>query len=63
LLEVQKSGGISSQRELFPFSIKLASIDNLRKDGKFYVGSEVPEGQGIINDLLAEVRDSKNKNE
>ncbi|KAK6531582.1 hypothetical protein TWF694_002771 [Orbilia ellipsospora] len=41
LLEVQRSGGISSPRELFPFSIKLASIDNLRKDGKFYVGNEI----------------------
>ncbi|KAK6333932.1 hypothetical protein TWF730_004107 [Orbilia blumenaviensis] len=30
LLEVQRSGGVSSARELFPFSIKLASIDNLR---------------------------------
>ena len=30
LLEVQKSGGLSSPRDLFPFSMKLASIDNMR---------------------------------
>ncbi|KAF3149424.1 hypothetical protein TWF569_005055 [Orbilia oligospora] len=56
LLEVQGSGGVSSARELFPFSIKLASIDNLRnsKDGAFHVGKEIPEGQGAVNSLLEE---------
>lgn len=56
LLEVQSSGGVSSTRELFPFSIKLASIDNLRnsKDGAFHVGKEIPEGQAAVNSLLEE---------
>ncbi|KAF8421923.1 hypothetical protein EV426DRAFT_699410 [Tirmania nivea] len=54
LLEVQNSGGISSARDLYPYSMKLASIDNMRVDGKFMVGRDIPEGQGRINSLLAE---------
>lgn len=54
LLEVQKSGGVSSTRELYPYSMKLNSLDNLRVDGKFMVGSDIPEGQGRVNALLAE---------
>lgn len=26
----------------------------MRKDGKFMVGDEIPEGQGSVNELLAE---------
>jgi hypothetical protein len=26
----------------------------MRKDGKFMVGEEIPEGQGSVNELLAE---------
>lgn len=26
----------------------------MRKDGKFMVGNDVPEGQGSVNELLAE---------
>jgi hypothetical protein len=33
---------------------QLNSIDNMRVDGKFMVGSDIPEGQGSVNDLLAE---------
>jgi Protein of unknown function (DUF2408) len=33
---------------------KLNSIDNMRVDGKFMVGADIPEGQGSVNDLLAE---------
>lgn len=33
---------------------KLNSIDNMRVDGKFYVGNDIPEGQASINALLAE---------
>lgn len=29
----------------------------MRVDGKFLVGKEVPEGQGSVNDLLAECFD------
>lgn len=57
LLEVKKSGGISSPRELYPYSMKLASVDNMRVDGKFQIGSDIPEGQGALNDLLAECYD------
>ncbi|QSZ31709.1 hypothetical protein DSL72_001276 [Monilinia vaccinii-corymbosi] len=54
LIEVKNSGGLSSPRELYPYSMKLSSIDNMRVDGKFMVGSDIPEGQGSVNDLLAE---------
>ncbi|RDW60866.1 hypothetical protein BP6252_12249 [Coleophoma cylindrospora] len=54
LIEVKASGGVSSPRELYPYSMKLNSIDNMRKDGKFMVGNDVPEGQGSVNELLAE---------
>ncbi|MCJ1461165.1 hypothetical protein MMC28_011547 [Mycoblastus sanguinarius] len=54
LVEVKRSGGVSSPRELYPYSMKLNSIDNMRHDGKFLVGSDIPEGQGSVNALLAE---------
>ncbi|KAB8301048.1 hypothetical protein EYC80_002970 [Monilinia laxa] len=54
LVEVKNSGGVSSPRELYPYSMKLNSIDNMRVDGRFMVGSDIPEGQGSVNDLLAE---------
>lgn len=54
LLEVKSQGGVSSARELYPYSMKLNSIDNMRVDGKFMVGSDIPEGQGSVNELLAE---------
>ncbi|KAH8201914.1 hypothetical protein TruAng_003906 [Truncatella angustata] len=57
LVEVEASGGVSSARELFPYSMKLNSIDNLQKDGKFMVGGDIPEGQGSVKDLLDECFD------
>ncbi|KAK9464637.1 hypothetical protein V1512DRAFT_212744 [Lipomyces arxii] len=57
LLEVKRMGGLSSARELYPYQMKLASIDNLRSDGKFMIGSSIPEGQGLLNALLAECFD------
>ncbi|KAF1940846.1 hypothetical protein EJ02DRAFT_455647 [Clathrospora elynae] len=54
LLEVKKLGGVSTPRELYPYSMKLNSIDNMRKDGKFMVGDEVPDGQGRVTQLLEE---------
>ena len=36
---------------------QLNSIDNMRIDGKFMVGSDIPEGQGSVNSLLAECFD------
>ncbi|KAL4896485.1 hypothetical protein BDV59DRAFT_170761 [Aspergillus ambiguus] len=57
LIEVKESGGVANSRELYPYSMKLNSIDNMRVDGKFYVGSDIPEGQGSVNALLAECYD------
>lgn len=57
LLDVKRMGGLSSVRELYPYQMKLASIDSLRVDGKFMVGESVPEGQGMLNALLAECFD------
>ncbi|PLN84175.1 hypothetical protein BDW42DRAFT_163126 [Aspergillus taichungensis] len=57
LLEVKESGGVANSRELYPYSMKLNSIDNMRVDGKFYVGNDIPEGQGSVNALLAECYD------
>jgi hypothetical protein len=37
--------------------IQLNSIDNMRVDGKFYMGNDIPEGQGSVNALLAECYD------
>ncbi|KAK0635898.1 hypothetical protein B0T17DRAFT_62183 [Bombardia bombarda] len=54
LVEVKNSGGVSTVRELYPYSMKLNSIDNMRVDGKFMVGDDVPEGQGSVSGLLAE---------
>ena len=34
--------------------MKLNSIDNMRVDGKFMVGSDIPEGQGNVIGLLSE---------
>ncbi|EAS32993.1 uncharacterized protein CIMG_04017 [Coccidioides immitis RS] len=57
LMEVKESGGVSNSRELYPYSMKLNSIDNMRVDGKFYIGSDLPEGQGSVNELLAQCYD------
>ncbi|KAH3917367.1 hypothetical protein HBI56_118730 [Parastagonospora nodorum] len=57
LLDVKKLGGVSSPRELYPYSMKLNSIDNMRKDGKFMVGNEIPDGQGRVTQLLEECFD------
>lgn len=57
LLDVKRMGGLSSVRELYPYQMKLASIDSLRVDGKFLVGESIPEGQGMLNALLAECFD------
>ena len=54
LIEVKNQGGVSSPRELYPYSMKLNSIDNMRIDGKFKVGDDIPEGQGAVNELLAD---------
>ena len=58
LNEVRLAGGISNLRELYPFQMKLSSLDNSREDGKFIVNDEVPPGQGVLNGILAECFDS-----
>ncbi|KKA26956.1 hypothetical protein TD95_001050 [Thielaviopsis punctulata] len=57
LIEVKNNGGITNPRELYPYSMKLNSIDNKRVDGKFMVNGDIPEGQGSTNELLAECFD------
>lgn len=41
----------------FANPLQLNSIDNMKKDGKFMVGSDIPEGQGSVIALLAECFD------
>ncbi|GMG22308.1 unnamed protein product [Ambrosiozyma monospora] len=50
-------GGITSIRELYPYQLKLASIDNQKVDGKFIINGQIPEGQGTVFALLAECFD------
>ena len=57
LIEVKRSGGVSNPRELYPYSMKLNSIDNMRVDGKFQIGKDIPEGQGVVIGLLSECYD------
>ncbi|KAK6856770.1 hypothetical protein PG995_006957 [Apiospora arundinis] len=57
LIEVQNNGGVSTVRELYPYSMKLNSIDNLRVDGKFMVSGDIPEGQGSVSELLSQCYD------
>lgn len=54
LVEVKRSGGVNSPRELYPYSMKLHSLDNMRQDGKFVVNGDIPEGQGSVVGLLDE---------
>ncbi|EEB05057.1 fungal protein [Schizosaccharomyces japonicus yFS275] len=55
LREVQRSGGIYSERDLYPYQMKLASLENLRVGGKFLASDDsVPEGQELVNSLLAQ---------
>lgn len=53
-MEVKKLGGVSSPRDLYPYSMKLNSIDNMRVDGKFMIGNEIPDGQASVTQLLEE---------
>lgn len=58
LLELKRMGGVNNERELYPYEMKLASLDNMRIDGKFYdADGNIPEGQGTLNALLAECFD------
>ncbi|CAB4434519.1 unnamed protein product [Rhizophagus irregularis] len=58
LNEIKKFGGPFTSRELYPYQMKLASIDNMRVDGKFLdEDGSIPEGQGIVMALLNECYD------
>ncbi|SAL97413.1 hypothetical protein [Absidia glauca] len=58
LLEVMKWGKPDSARDLYPYQLKLASIDNMRQNGIFYdEDGNIPEGQAICVALLNECYD------
>lgn len=57
LLDLKRMGGISSIRELYPYQLKLDSIDNMKVDGKFMIKGQIPEGQATVTALLAECFD------
>ncbi|KAI8336654.1 hypothetical protein BC941DRAFT_427674 [Chlamydoabsidia padenii] len=58
LLEVMKWGKPDSARDLYPYQLKLASIDNMRQNGIFYDDEgNIPEGQAICVALLNECYD------
>ena len=55
LNEILKFGGPFSARDLYPYQLALAQIEQIRVDGKF-VGRDgsLPEGQAILNANLSE---------
>ncbi|KAI8977133.1 hypothetical protein BDF20DRAFT_913502 [Mycotypha africana] len=58
LIEVTKWGKPDSVRDLYPYQMKLASIDNMRVNGTFYdVEGNIPEGQAMCVALLNECYD------
>ncbi|KAF7723816.1 hypothetical protein EC973_001600 [Apophysomyces ossiformis] len=55
LIAVKEIGAPCSPEELYPYQMKLASIDQLRKDGKFYDDrGHIPEGQALCVSTLEE---------
>ncbi|ORX46307.1 hypothetical protein DM01DRAFT_1339626 [Hesseltinella vesiculosa] len=58
LVEVTKYGRPDSARDLYPYQLKLASIDNMRINGVFYdEDGNIPEGQAMCVALLNECYD------
>ncbi|KAI8890689.1 hypothetical protein K501DRAFT_236285 [Backusella circina FSU 941] len=58
LVEVTKWGKPDSVRDLYPYQMKLASIDNMRVNGTFCdEDGNIPEGQAICIALLNECYD------
>src|SRR5579859_1812984 len=46
---------LTEARELYPYGMKLNSIDGMRVGGKFMTeDGSIPEGQGTVHALLAE---------
>ncbi|KAI8334756.1 hypothetical protein BC941DRAFT_454333 [Chlamydoabsidia padenii] len=55
LMAVKKTGAPCTPEELYPYQMKLASIENLRKDGKFLdARGDIPEGQALCVNTLEE---------
>ncbi|KAI8099042.1 uncharacterized protein BX664DRAFT_381663 [Halteromyces radiatus] len=55
LIAVKKTGAPCTPEELYPYQMKLASIEDLRKDGKFYDDrGDLPEGQALCVNTLEE---------
>ncbi|KAI9488015.1 hypothetical protein BDB00DRAFT_792186 [Zychaea mexicana] len=55
LLAVRNTGAPCSPEELYPYQMKLTSIDNLRRDGKFHDDEgHIPEGQAMCVSTLEE---------
>ena len=51
----QRKGWLTEARELYPYGMKLNSIDGMRVSGKFVTeDGAIPEGQGTVHTLLAE---------
>lgn len=54
-VEVQKYGGPYSGRDLYPYQLALAQIDDLRTDGRFQGrDGSIPEGQAILNAYVSQ---------
>ena len=72
LEEVKRNGGVDSQMELYPYTMKVCvnlcpegsaqltakidSFDKMRTNGKFMVGDDVPDGQEAVEGLLGECK-------
>jgi len=51
----QHKARLTEVRELYPYGMKLNSIDGMRVSGKFMTeDGAIPEGQGTVHALLAE---------
>lgn len=57
LLDLKRSGGVKSLRELYPYQMKLTQIDNDAVDGIFKVDGQIPPGQATLTTLLSECFD------
>ncbi|KAJ3203768.1 hypothetical protein HK099_001381 [Clydaea vesicula] len=61
LSELNKWKVVLTERELIPYQMKLAKLDNKRVDGKFEVNGTIPEGQGELHGLLNECYEGLNQ--
>ena len=55
LVLISPTSELTQARELYPYGMKLNSIDAIRIHGKFMTeDGSIPEGQGTVHALLAE---------